>query len=86
MVAEEGFSEKVTFEVGMGVSGEDIWKKSNPGRRVGRFKSLEAEVYLACVKSSNETSMARVGEMSKMWRRPLQEQSREGPELRSDRF
>ena len=65
MVAEEGFSEKVTFEVGMGVSGEDIWKKSNPGRRVGRFKSLEAEAYLACVKSSNETSMAGVGEMSK---------------------
>lgn len=41
LVAKEGFTEKVTLDVGMGVSGEDIWKKSDPGRRVDRFKSLE---------------------------------------------
>lgn len=70
------------------MSGEDVWKKHGPGGRKNRFKSLEAEVCLVCLKSNNETSMAGVGKWVKevVWGRPLHGQPREGPELRSDRL
>lgn len=67
-VAKESFTEKVAFEVGVGVSGEDMGKQSDPGRRVDSFKSLEAEACLACVKSSDESGMAGIGERSKRQR------------------
>lgn len=69
------------------MSGEDVWMRHGPGRRKNRFKSLEAEVCLACSKS-DETIVVGVGEEVKemMWGRALHEQTREGPELRSDRL
>lgn len=84
-VAKEGFTKKVAFEVGVGVSGEDVGKKSDPGRRVDRFKSLEAEACLACVKSSDESGTAGIGGevQEATWGRPPHEQQRESPELRS---
>lgn len=62
MVAREAFSDKMTFEVDKGASGEDVWRKSNPGRKKDRFKIHEVGVCLACLKSSKEASVAIVGE------------------------
>lgn len=62
IVAKQGFTEKVTFVVDMGGSGEDVWKKGDSGRRKNRFKSLEAEVCLTCLRSDDEASMAGVEE------------------------
>lgn len=62
MVAREAFTDKMAFEVSKGASGEDVWRKSDPGRKKDRFKSLEAGVCLACLKSSKEASVAVVGE------------------------
>lgn len=62
MVAREAFNDKMTFEVGKEASGENVWRKSNPGRKKDSFKSLEAGVCLASLKSSKEASAAVVGE------------------------
>lgn len=60
MLAKQSFMEKVTFEAWERVV-RMFLEKHGPGRRKNRFKSLEAEVCLVCLKSNNETSMAGVG-------------------------
>lgn len=59
MVAREGFTGRMTSEAGEGESAEDVWRKTDLGR--GRTGSRD----LACLKSSKEASVARVGEGAK---------------------